>query len=256
VTPIFDRAGRSWLESWVDMTTWWIEPTRRASEQALPYGPERMLVEVVDGLAQRFGGGPVECSVRGRSVVAHLDWLRLVRREGRYEAHLQLSHAALDGFPMDRLSAVAQSLQITSGRQPRLTLRDIEVNGRSALSAVVGWLSTRLNEWFFSIDDAGAIIARHRRRSVALEVEPSVDHDRLQLELRALRWRHRRVPVPAWLRLKRTVILHLQPGVSVVQARRRDQEVDFELRVESVDQGFKLAQLRDAILRGARVLLP
>lgn len=246
------RAERSWLGSWFDLTRWWIEPATRASAQAFSYGPERMLVEMVDGLAQRFGGGPVECSVRGRAVVAHLDWVRLVRRKGRHEAHLQLSQASLDGFPLDRLSVVVQSLRITSGYQPRLSLDDIEVKGRSGLGAVVSWLGDHLTEWSLSVDDAGAVVARHRRHRLALEVEPSVEHDRLRLELRALRWRHRRHPLPAWLRLRRTATTLQLQGISVVEARRRGQEVDFELRVESVDQKFELAQLRHAILPGAR----
>lgn len=237
VTP--DRQ-RSWLESWFDLSTRWIEPATRASTHAFSYGPERMLVEMVDGLAQRFGGGPVSCSVAGRAASAHLDGVRLVRREGRNEAHLQLSQAALDGFPFDRLAVVVHSLRMASGRSPRLTLEGIEVQGRSPLAAVLGWLDDRLTEWSFSVDEAGGVIVRHCRRRLALEVEPSVEDDRLLLELRALRRGRRRLPVPAWLRLRRTAATLGLSGVSVVEARRRGDEVDFELRIASVDQEFKL----------------
>jgi hypothetical protein len=249
-------AEHSWLDSWLNVTTWWIEPATRASVQAFDYGPERILVEVVDGLAQRFGGGPLECSVHGRSVVAHLDWVRLVRRHDRHEGHLQLSRAAVDGFPFDRLSAVARSVQVASRLQPRVVLEDIEVKGRSELDAVVAWLATRLNGWGLAVED-GTVIARHRRDAVELEVEPSVEDDRVQVELRALRWRGRRLPVPAWLRLTRTVAtLELQPGVTVVEGRRKGRAVEFELRIDSVEQKFELAQIRDAILHRARVSLP
>lgn len=248
---------RSWLESWLDMTTWWVEPATRASAQVLSYGPERILVELVDGVALRFGGERIECSVRGRSVAAHLDWLRLVPRKDRYEAHLQLSNVDSDGFAFDHLSAVAQSLEVDPGRHSRVTLSDIEVKGRSALTPVVAWLGSRLTDWILTVDQTGAVIARHRVRGVTLVVEPTVDHDAFQLELRAVRWRGHRLQVPNWLRLKRTVAtLQLEPGVTVIEARRRGQAIDFDLRVESIQQGFELAQLREAILHGARIPLP
>ena len=252
-----ERTGeRSWLESWLDLTTRWIEPAARASVHAASYGPERALAELVDGLVQCFGEGRVEFSVRGRSVEANLDWLRLVRRKQRYEAHLQLSNVEVDGFAFEHLSAVAQSLQFDPGVHPRLTLSDIEVTGQSALAPVIRWLDTRLPGWVLAIDDAGTVVARHAARGLTLEVEPSVDHDQLQLELRALRWGQRRLPVPGWLRLRRTTAtVSLPPGVSVIEARRRGAVIDFRLGVQSIQQDLELAQLRDALLQGARPVL-
>jgi hypothetical protein len=234
-----------------------MEPAARAGAQVLSYGPERILVEIVDGVVQRFGDGSVEFSARGRSGKGNLDWLRLITRKGRHEAHLQLSDVEIDGFAFDHLSAVVDSVQIISGRQPRLMLDDINVTGRSLLTVVVGWISDRTADWAIAVEDAGAVVARHRVRDVTVEVELSVDHDRIEMELRAVRWRRRRVPVPRWLRLTRTVTtLELPAGVTVVEARRRGQWVDFDLHVDSIGQTFELAQLRDAILRGGRITLP
>jgi hypothetical protein len=241
------------LESCLNATRWWIEPAGRVGAEALAYGPERILVELVDGLAQRFGGGPVECSVHGRSVKAHLDWVRLVRRDERLEAHLQLSGATVDGFRFDRLTAVAGSLQIAPGLHPRFTLQEIEVKGRSDLDATVAWLGTRVTDWCFASDDGGAVVARHRRGAVEFEVEPSVESDRFDLALRAVRWRGRRLPVPAWLHVSRTVAtLDLHSGVRVVEARRRGHTVDFELRIDSIDQHVELSELRRPARGGSR----
>ena len=252
-----ERSGeRSWLECWLDRTTRWIEPAARAGAQVASYGPERALAELVDGLVQCFGDGRVEFSIRGRSVEANLDWLRLVHRKQRYEAHLQLSNVEFDGFAFDHLSAVAQSLRFDPGMHPRLTLSDIEVTGQSALTPVIRWLGTRLTEWVLTVDDAGAVVARHTAHSLTLEVEPSVDHDELHLELRAVRWGRRRLPVPSWLRLRRTAArMALPPGVTVIEARRRGEAIDFRLGVQSIQQKLELAQLRDALLQGARLVL-
>jgi hypothetical protein len=239
------------------MTTWWVEPAARAGAQVLSYGPERILVELVDGVVQRFGDGSIEFSARGRAGRANLDGLRLLTRKGRHEAHLQLSEVECDGFAFDHLSAVADSVQIVPGRHPRLTLDGIHVTGRSLLTAVVGWVNHRTPDWAIALDDGGAVVARHRVREVTAEVELSVDHDRLQMELRAVRWRRHRLPVPRWLRLTRTVTtLDLPPGVTVVEARRRGHWVDFDLHVASIERTFELAELRDAILRGGRIPIP
>jgi hypothetical protein len=251
------RGERSWLDSWVNVTTWWMEPAARAGAQVLAYGPERVLVEIVDGVVQRFGDGSIEFSAGGRSGKANLDWLRLITRKGRHEAHLQLSDLEFDGFAFDHLSAVVDSAQIISGRQPRLTLDDIRVTGRSLLTVVVGWISDRTVDWAIAVEDPGTVVARHRVRHVTAEVELSVDHDRVQMELRAVRWRRHRVSVPLWLRLRRTITtLELPPGVTVVEARRRGPWVDFDLHVDSIGRTFELAQLRDTILRGGRIPIP
>lgn len=192
------RGERPWLDSWVSMTTWWMEPAARAGAQMLSYGPERILVEIVDGMVQRFGDGSIEFSARGWSGRAHLDWLRLITRKGRHEAYLQLSDVEFGGFAFDHLAAVVDSVQIISGRQPRLTLDDVRISGRAPLAAVAGWISDRSADWAIAVDGGGAVLARHRARDVT-EVELTVDHDRVEMELRALRWRrHRRArPVVA-----------------------------------------------------------
>lgn len=251
------RGERSWLDSWVNATTWWMEPAARAGAQVLSYGPERILVEIVDGVVQRFGDGSIEFSARGRSGQAHLDWLRLITRKGRHEAHLQLSDVKLDGYVFDHLAAVVESVQIISGRQPRLKLDDVRISGRAPLAAVAGWISQRSADWAIAVDDGGAVLARHRARDVTAEVELTVDHDRVEMELRALRWRRHRLPVPSWLRLRRTVTtLELARGVTVAEAHRRGQCVEFVLGVDSIDQTFELAQLRDAVLRGGCIPIP
>jgi hypothetical protein len=235
-----------------------MEPAARAGAQVLSYGPERILVEIVDGVVQRFGDGAIEFSARGRPGRANLDWLRLITRKGRHQAHIELSDVEFDGFAFNHLAAVADSVHVVPGRQPRLTLNDIRITGRSLLTAVVGWIGHRSADWSIAVVDGGTLVARHRGHpELTAEVDLSVDHDRLQMELRAVLWRRHRLCVPSWLRLRRTITtLDLAPGVTVVEARRRDQWVDFDLRVDSFDQTFELAQLRDAILRGGRIPIP
>ena len=234
-----------------------MEPAARAGAQLLSYGPERILVELIDALVQRFGDGSMEFSARGRSGKADLDWLRLLTRKGRHEVHLQLTDVEFDGFAFDRLTAVVQSVEVTPGRQPRLTLDDIQISGRSPLVSLVPWIGDRTGDWIMAVDDAGAVTARHRSHDVTVEVQLSVDDDRVQMELRAVRWRRGRVSLPGWLRLRRTVAtLNLAPGVTVVEARGRGQSVDFDVRVESIQQTFELAQLRDAVRAGGRIPIP
>jgi hypothetical protein len=248
---------KSWLDSWFNITTWWMEPAARAGAQVLSYGPERILVELVDGVVQRFGDGSIDFSARGRSGRAKLDWLRLLTRNGRHEAHLQLSDVAIDGFAFDRLTAVVHSVEVTPGRQPRLNLDGIQISGRAPLVSLVHWIEDRTGDWTMVVDDAGAVTARHRSHDLTVEVELLVDDDRLQMELRAVQWRRHRVSLPGWFRLRRTITtLDLGPGVTVIEARRRGRSVDFDLGMKSIQQTFELAQLRDAILRGGRIPIP
>lgn len=182
----------------------------------LSYGPERILVELVHAVVQRFGDGSIDFSARGKPGSANLDWLRLLTRNGRHEAHLQLSDVQLDGFALDRLGAVVHSVELIPGLQPQLTLDGIRISGRAPLESLVRWVEGRTGDWALAVDDGGAVTARHRSHEVTFEVQPSVDDDRILIELRALRWRQHRVALPGWLRLKRTVAtLPPAPGVTV-----------------------------------------
>ena len=257
MTPVFDpRNWRGdqlpWVDRWVDLTRSWLQPGAR-----LGIEPECILADLVDGVVQRFGGRPVEITVRGRLVRAQLDSLRLRRRPERCEVRMELSDVGFDGFRFEQVSAEVSSVGIEPERQPRLVASKIGVTGRSALAPIVAWLASQVPDWTLTVDDTGRIAGHHIARPITVEVEPWVDHDLLHIQLSQLRWHGRRLPVPRRLLRRNPVALSpLASGVSVVAARRRGPTVDFELQIAAIRQEIELAHLREAILRDARMTLP
>jgi hypothetical protein len=83
-----------------------------------------------------------------------------------------------------------------------------------------------------------------------MTVEPVIDHDRVEVELVALRWGKMRLAPPRWLRLtRRFTVAPLPLGVSIVEAKRIGRGVAFRLAVASISRDIDAALVREAILR-------
>lgn len=250
LTPPRAGAGggeRSWLDSWMDMTTWWIAPVTAA---AGAMRPEQLLAQLVDGIATRFAGQRIVVSIDGRAVPARLDSLRLLRRDDRFEVRVDVREVEVQGVRVDELSAVARSVSIDPGVSTTIVARRVETTGRASLEDLVRWIDGRTDDWRLRLDPHGRVIATHVRRSVDIVVEPVVRDGVAFLEMREVgrgRWH---VPVPAWLRLERTIDLQLHEGWTLVEARRSGDLVHFRLSCDELTHGFNPATLRDAILRG------
>lgn len=249
-----------WPDAWRDATLWWLRREREAGEAWEQLG-EKLLVELVEGLARRFEGEQVELSLRGRPMGATLDEIALRRRGPRWEVRVELRELGWDGLKIEALSAVVRSVRLEPPPASSLIASGAEIAGRTSIEGVVAWLDGRVPGWKVGTDAHGRVQVRRRlsrlRSSICLHLEPVVYHGVLTLELRAFRLGSLRVPIPSWLRVTREVPLPaLGGGVSVAEARRRDHAVDFHLTVSSVSERLEVDQLREAILRGSRVTLP
>jgi hypothetical protein len=242
---------RSWLGAWIDLTTWWVEPARAAA-QSLPAQADQLLSQLIEGVATRFGGGRIDVIVQGRRIEASLDALRLQRRDNRRVLRIDLSDGVFDGIAFDDLTLLAYTVRVDVGLEPTLVVGDLELQGRAALGPLVAWVDRYLPAWRLVVD-GDAIVARHGARDVSYLVEPHVRDDEVHFELRAAQWRGRRVRIPSWLRLERTVALQMPSGWSLVDAVRREHTVTLVIRAQEVEQRLRASSLRDAVMSGGRL---
>ena len=238
---------RSWLDTWMDMTTWWVAPVSAATEAMRP---EQLLAQLIDGIATRFSGQRLVLSVGGRRVPVLLDSLRLFRRDERFEVRVDLRDVELHGVRFDEISAVARSVSVSPGTQTTIVARRIETDGVASLADLVRWLDARTDAWSLSLDRRGEVRARHVERAVSFLVEPSVREGVAFLELREARWAGIRLPVPRWLRLERQVDVALDGDWTLIEARRTGDRVHFRLERDELVHAVQPGRLREAVMRG------
>jgi hypothetical protein len=246
------RGAGSWLELWSEATRWWTQP----AEHVETWGAagSRLLAELVDGLAGRFEGRRIELVLGDRHTRATLDCLRLRRTGEVYEARVELREIDWDGWPIETLAVRAGSARVAA--PARLNVTDIEVVGRSRLEPLIARLNPVLSAWQLCVDDQGRMEARRPRGTVTLVVEPTVREHQLHTELRGVRWHRLRLDVPTWLRLTRTRTLpSLAHRMSIVEATRWADVVEFRLAIPSISQRFDPGRLRDAISGGGPIPL-
>jgi hypothetical protein len=213
-----------------------------------------LLGELVAGVARRFQGERVELVIRGRAVRAVLERLVLHRRDRRQRAEIELRDVDVHGYDLEAVSAVAESVRLESLPASRFVASDIAIAGRSALAPLVSWLDRYSEEWSLEVDASGRVRAHHARRPVVAVVEPVVEHDVLTIELTGLAWRGLRLPLPAPARLtRRHQLPPLSPGLSVVEARRDGDAVDFRLELDSISERLDVRALHWAIVGGTRL---
>jgi hypothetical protein len=242
----------SLIDSWLEATAWWTE--------ALVAGPIRgsqpntaLLGEIAQAVADAFQGHRLHGEIGGRQFRAELDSLRLDRRADHCVGQLDLRSVSWDGLRADVLSVVADTAALTPPPKATLTLSGIEMQGRSALEPLVAWLGRRVTACELRVAEGGFIEAIPRPGSPAVVLDAVVEDGKLELELRAVRWRRLNLRCPGWLRLARTMpIPPLPDGVRVAQARRRGTEVEFWLSLPTFTYNFDPVRLREAIYRAYR----
>lgn len=202
------------------------------------------------GLRGRFEGRRIELVLGGERLRAVLESIRLRRPGAHYDARVELRDVDRDGWFLETLSIAADSVKIESFPVPEFTASGINVIGSTAIGPLVAWLDERAAQWQLGVDGEGCVEVRRRGRGLRMTVEPVVDHDRVEVELVALRWGKMRLALPRWLRLTRRVtVAPLPVGMSIVEARRIGGGVAFRLVVASVSRGIDAALVREAILR-------
>jgi hypothetical protein len=242
----------SLIDSLLEATAWWTE--------ALVEGPIRgcqpntaLLREIAEAVADAFQGHRLGGDICGRHFCADFDSLRLDRRADRCVGQLDLRSVSWDGLIADELSVVADAAALTPPPKATLTLSGIEMQGRSALEPLVAWLDRRVTACDLRVAEGGFIEAIPRPGSPAVLLDAVVEDGKLELELRAVRWRRLVLRCPRWLRLGRTLpIPPLPDGVRVARARRLGAEVEFRLSLPTFGYSFDPIRLREAIYRACQ----
>jgi len=252
------RSGRreiwdseSWLDAWARATTWWVDPSRWTSLGGPPPSPERVLFELIEGVARRFAGRRLQITRHGHAVSLVLDGLRVERRAG-VSVHVEAHDVEWGGIGLDEISAVAKDVTFSPGLSAQLSATGVDVTANTSFVDLVPWLQRFVEDtWSLEAVDTGKVVARARDRPLALVVDPSLADGRIHFELREVSWRGLRVPVPGWLRLTRSrPVPELPGGIELVDAWRRQDVVTLRLRLPAFSQTLDLGQLRRAVVGG------
>jgi hypothetical protein len=244
-----EPSEQGWLDAWLDLTTWWVEPALNIANRARRPDARALLVQIVEGLSRRFESQRFDAIVRTTPVSGVLESIRLLRTRG-VEARLDLRDMRIADLVLERVSASVPSVVLQVAREVRLSASSPTVQLRISLTELLRWLKPRLpDEWSARLDDRGEVWAKHTSRDVEVQVEPALHGDDIELEVRAVRIRGRVVHVPRWFRPARTITPPLPEGVHLLGAFISGDHVDATLKLRPLDERVDLAQLREAVAR-------
>jgi hypothetical protein len=130
--------------------------------------------------------------------------------------------------------------------------RSVAVEGEADAASVSAWLGSVLrDEWHLAPRADGLVDARRPGRTVVYTVLAHARDGAVITELRELHWRGRRLVLPHWLRLDRTIVLPRLPrDMEVLSAAVEGPAVQFRLRMGEVREPIELDGIRSAILEG------
>jgi len=242
-------SDQNWLDAWLALTTWWVEPAKTMAERARRTDPRVVLLEIVEGISRQFESQRFEAVVRSTPVSGILESIRIVRGE-TVEARVELRDVRIADFSIERVSANVPSVGLQITRDVRLTADRPTVQLRIALCELLEWAKPNVPDiWSLRLDHANHLWATHQTRPVELRLEPELRGEIVELAVTAVRlWDHT-FRLPRWLRPTRTVIPPLPSGVQLVGAFTSGAHVDATIELEPLDERIDLAQLRNAVAR-------
>jgi hypothetical protein len=220
------RASRGALQLWLDAAKWW---TGALAESAGAVYAENggLLPEPAEALARWLQGRRIEGQCGGRALRATVESIQVYRGD-RDQARLKLSEVDWDGLHIERLSVFADDVSITPPPTISLRLDQVRLEGRIPLRELIAWVDRSLMSWRLGVTAANLVEAVPAGRRIGFIVEPVVVAGELEVELREVRWRTLRFPLPGWVRLTRKLQLPSLPeGLTISEARRREQAVEF-----------------------------
>jgi hypothetical protein len=255
-----------WMDEWLKATATWTNAASWNSATGLAPAPERVLLDIVEGVARRFAGQQLSIGHAQRPISIVLEWLNLRRRpprpsasgdEGQVEMRIGGRDLDVHGWKFDEVEAVTQDVKLSLGRPSTLRAEGIDIVLRSPLERLLPRLQERLAlEWSLRPSETGLIEARPRSRpNLVLVIQPVFVNEHIRLEIVAAHWKDLKVRVPGWLRLARSWRVPDLPGAGKVrEASLRGGMLTARVRYEQVSQVIDLEQLRGAVQRGETIL--
>jgi hypothetical protein len=256
-----------WLEDWLTATSTWGDMLRwRGLPGVIAPSPERVLLDLVEGVAGRFTGRQLSVKGAGGPISCVLDSLRVQLRprrgggagsERQVEVRVEGEDLVVHGWTFDEVEAVARKVRLSLGLPSQLTAEAVDVVVRVPLERALRFLEHRTAlAWTLDPAERGLISARPQSRpGLVLLVEPVFAVGEIRFEVRAVTWKDHRLTVPGWLRVARSRPLpELPGGGEVVDAVLREGMVTARLRYGEVTKVIDLDQLRAAVQRGEPAL--
>ena len=242
-------SDQTWLDTWLDLTTWWVEPAKSMAERARRTDPRVVLLEIVEGISRQFESQHFDAVVRSTPVSGILESIRLVRGE-TVDARVELRNVKIGDLSVARISANVPSVGLQIGRDVRLSADRPMVQLHIEARELLDWLRPNVPDiWSIRLDHADHLWATHRTRPVELRLEPELHGDIVELAVRRIRvWDHT-FRLPRWLRPSRTIEPPLPDGMQLIGAFVSGAYVDATIELQPLDERIDLAQLRNAVAR-------
>jgi hypothetical protein len=243
------------FDAWMKASTWWLDPKAWTDpSKVLGTSPERMLFDLIEGIARRFTGRRLDLNRHGSILQFAVDSLRMGRAESGddVEVHVEAHDVDWSGWRFQRVAAVARGVRLAGGRPARLSSESVEISAHAPRDTVSTWAqNVSIDNWALSATDDGYLVAHSHQRPVELVVSPTIALPHAELELREVMWRGRRLRVPHWLRLTRRVPLPALPhGVELLDAWPEAGGITFRARLPGFEERLDLERVRDAVLKG------
>ncbi len=248
--------GKSWFDQWVALTTSWVDPVATLGAGTVTaLMPDVVMTALTDGISRQFGGRTIDVTLHGRPVRALLTSLEVRRQGATFRAEVELSNLDWGGRLVREVTMVANVVRLVPGVPTRVHAEQIDVQGMMTMHALVNWLNELDLEWELEVLDSGLIGARHREKNLRIVADASVSDDVVRVQIRNARWRG--MPMPQGLLGVRMIpIAGMIPGdIRIVRATREATMAHFILDVPDVSGAVDLAQMRDAILAGTRLIV-
>lgn len=242
-------SDQNWLDTWLDLTTWWVEPAKNIAERARRADPRVVLLEIVEGISRQFESQRFDAVVRSTPVSAILESIRIVRSE-TVDARVELRDVKIADLTIERISANVPSVGLQITRDVRLTADRPTVQLHIRARELLAWLRPNVPDiWSLRLDHADHLWATHRTRPIELRLDPELRDEVVELTVRAVRLRGQTFHLPRWLRPTRTITPEFPAGMQLVGAFTSGAHVDATIELEPLDERIDLAQLRNAVAR-------
>src|SRR4051812_29215929 len=242
-------SDQTWLDTWLDLTTWWVEPAKTMAERARRADPRVVLLEIVEGISRQFESQRFDAVVRSTPVSGILESIRLVRGE-TVDARVDLRELTIGDLTIDHVSATVPSVGLQISREVRLSSAGPTVHLHIDLHELLEWVEPNVpKDWSMRLDHAGHVWATHATRPVEVRVEPELRGEAIELTVRAVRLWDRTFRLPRWLRPTRTITAPVPDGMQLVGAFIAGAHVDATIELSPLDERIDLAQLRNAVAR-------
>jgi hypothetical protein len=209
--------------------------------EAIGENNERLLWESAEAVARGFRGREIEVDLGGSPLRGEVSSIEL-RPGSEHAARIELVAVRFEGMSIPTVEVVAEEVEVTPPPDLGLSLSNVEMRGSVPLRELVAWVDRTTPRWALGVTDQNLLRAVSADGVTRLVLEPSLAGDHLELEVREVSWRGVGLKVPRWLRLTRRPPLPPLPGgMSLIQAHRRDRDVDLTLAVSDLQHSLDLS---------------